>query len=119
MPKYTARFTIDGAVSHGFGLKEPHTYEGSTEIDAKDDLRAYKSAIYKAAIMAAAGLSNPDTGNTKVNLFRLESESGAVNLEGKTVRVSCDGFRHIRMLADLKLVTKFKKGIKKRLASVA
>jgi len=119
MPKYTAHFNVDGAVSHGFGLKEPSVYDEDVELTAEDDSRAYKTAIYKAAKIAVDGLSNPDTGNTKVTISGIESELGTINLDGKTVRVSCDEFSHLRMIMDPKLVTKFKKGIKERLASVA
>jgi len=116
--KYMAYFSVDGAVSHGFGLKSPDVYEKTTEINARGDSRAYKSAIYKAAKLAADGLSNPDTGETRVTLSRLECDGELVEIPAKTIIVSCSEFCHINFVVNPRLITRFKKGIKERLGKL-
>ena len=79
--KYTAKFGIDGGVSHGFGVKYPDysKKEENFELEKVDDERALATAGIMAYNFSLNHLSNPETNETKVTLLNLFNEKGEVN----------------------------------------
>ena len=118
MQEYKAYFEIDGAVSHGFGLKEPSVYNEEVQFSAKDDSRAFKMSIYKAAKIAINGLTNPHTNNIEVALLRLERDGETLNIK-RRAKVSSSTYFNLMADIDPKLVSKFKKSIREKLSKVA
>ncbi len=74
--EYRATFEIDGAVSQGFGVKEPDISTRSEMIIADGAEEAYKTAMSLAKNFADDYLSNPKTGLTSVRLLSLKDASG-------------------------------------------
>ncbi len=76
--KYTAKFGIDGGVSHGYGLKSPDYIKKEENFELEGEKANNENALGKAAIIAYKlsrnHLSNPETDETKVTLLNLLNE---------------------------------------------
>ncbi len=77
--EYQAKFGIDGAVSHGFGLKEQDYWEETEKIVADSDYEAITLAFNKAKHLSEDGLSNPKTGYTTVRISELKVEDKVID----------------------------------------
>ena len=85
MVNYKAIFEIEGAVSHGIGLKESDNYKEEKEFEL-DEKYPVEQIICKAIFLgneiAKDALSNPKTDLTKVTLLELYGPEGEISQEG-------------------------------------
>jgi len=74
--EYTAKFGIDGGVSHGFGIKYPDCFEKVETIKADSEREAMAAALKIAKDYSQNHLSNPNTDYTTVALLSLTDSQG-------------------------------------------
>ena len=76
--EYNIQLDIDGGLSHGFGLKEPHHEKINVPLKAPDDFSAVVRASGVARGKAIYSLSNPNTDLTIVKILSISDETGRV-----------------------------------------
>lgn len=74
---YTIEYEVKGAVSHGFGLKQPDTWRKTEEVSIDDPEKSIALYAFESAyLLSLESLSDPETGRTEVTVLSIKDQDG-------------------------------------------